>query len=218
MDILDQEASENETLVARQPHLAQSRPPSHVANAHLIATANQYEATIKQAEGSDETVRQKWEEWGSLIEILAGGEVSYCSTGHGLKVQSEIEDHVPSTSGSVSALPQSVRPLRASLEDLDDLIAHRAALIVEARHIAQSDDVRPQVLQEATCLAHGGSGDVKPEWFENLFEKSLGKYDGVKKDMESEVARQERLLERIRVSGMHTLEAELTSRSRTQHF
>lgn len=75
MDILDHEATENEELLARQPHLGSSRPPSHVANAHLIATATQYEATIKQASGSDVTVRQKWEEWQSLIEILAGGEV-----------------------------------------------------------------------------------------------------------------------------------------------
>lgn len=114
-------------------------------------------------------------------------------------IQSDIEDHVPSTSGSASNLPQSVRPLRASLEDLDDLIAHRAALVAEAKHLAQNDDIRPQVLQEATRLAHGGSGDVKPEWFEDLFEKSLSKFDGVKQDMESEVARQDRLLDRIRV-------------------
>ena len=108
-------------------------------------------------------------------------------------------------------LPQSVRPLRASLEDLDDLIAHRAALIAEAKHLAQADDVRPQVLQEATKLAHGGSGDVKPEWFEGLFEKSLGKYDGIKQDMESEVARQDRLLDRIRVRSKIRLD--LSSRA-----
>lgn len=98
-------------------------------------------------------------------------------------------------------MPQAVRPLRASLEDLDDLIAHRATLVVEAKHIAQKDDVRSQVLQEATKLAHGGSGDVKPEWFEDIFDKSLAKYDDVKKDMENEAARQERLLAKIRVSA-----------------
>ena len=101
-------------------------------------------------------------------------------------------------------MPQSVRPLRASLEDLDDLIAHRSALVAEARHLASSDDVRPAVLQEATKLAHGGSGDVKPEWFESLFEQSLGKYDSVKQDMDAETSRQERLLEQIRVSCLYT--------------
>jgi programmed cell death 6-interacting protein len=76
MDILDQEAIENETLLSRQPHLASSRPPSHVANQHLIATAGQYDATIKQASASDGMVRQKWDEWSRLVDILAGGEVS----------------------------------------------------------------------------------------------------------------------------------------------
>ena len=102
---------------------------------------------------------------------------------------------------SAGALPQSVRPLRASLEDLDDSIAHRATLVAEARHIASNDDVRPQVLQEATRLAHGGSGDVKTEWFEDLFGKSLEKYAQVQNDMDAEIARQDTLLEQIRVSG-----------------
>lgn len=199
LDILDSEATENENLIARQPHLANSRPPSHIANAHLIATSNQYDATIKQAVGSDGQVKQKWEEWRHLIEILAGGEV--CPMDLTIADgQSDIEDHVPTTAGTAGTLPQSVRPLRASLEDLDDLIAHRAELIAEARRIAAADDVRPQVLQEATKLAHGGSGDVKPEWFEGVFDKSMGKYDGIKQDLDNEAARQDRLMERIRVS------------------
>lgn len=76
MDILDQEATENETLISRQPHLANNRQPSHIANQQLIATAGQYDATMKQASSSDATVRAKWEEWAFLIEILEGGEVS----------------------------------------------------------------------------------------------------------------------------------------------
>jgi programmed cell death 6-interacting protein len=75
MDILDQEASENESLLTRQPHLASSRQPSHIANQHLINTAGQYDATIKQASTSDGTVRSKWEEWSHLVDVLAGGEV-----------------------------------------------------------------------------------------------------------------------------------------------
>ena len=77
MDILDQEATEDELLLSRQPHLAQSRQPSHIANQSLISMANQYESTIKMASASDATVRTKWAEWKSRIEILAGGEVSH---------------------------------------------------------------------------------------------------------------------------------------------
>jgi programmed cell death 6-interacting protein len=99
-------------------------------------------------------------------------------------------------------MPASVRPLRATLEDLDDRIAHRARLIAEARQLAEADDIRPQVLQEASRLAHGGSGDVKPEWFEGIFDKGMEKYERVQKDMADEVPRQEALLDQIRVSRL----------------
>ncbi|CAD6580577.1 MAG: pH-response regulator protein palA/rim20 [Tremellales sp. Tagirdzhanova-0007] len=186
MDILDQEAHENERVLSRQPHLSQSRPPSHVANNHLITAATQYDATIKQAASSDMTVKSKWNEWAHLIGILADG-------------KDAIEEHVPSTTASSSgSLIPSVRPLRASLENLDDRISHRTRLINEARQIAEGDDIRPQVLQEASRLAHGGSGDVKTEWFEEIFGKSLDKYDGLREDMNAEEKEQEILLERIR--------------------
>ena len=77
MDILDQEAHEDEALRARNPHAGSSRAPSHVANEHLIGTSNQYDATMRQAGASDGTVRAKWEEWEPLITLLAGGEVSF---------------------------------------------------------------------------------------------------------------------------------------------
>ena len=66
--------------------------------------------------------------------------------------------------------------------------------------MAEHDDVRPEVLQEASRLAHGGSGDVKPEWFEPIFEKALAKYDDLRDSMAAESATQEQLLEQIRVS------------------
>ncbi|ORX38229.1 BRO1-like domain-domain-containing protein [Kockovaella imperatae] len=184
MDILDQEAHETENLKNREPHRAASRVPSHIANQHLIAVANQYEGTMKQAGASDITVREKWEEWEPLIRILAGGE-------------DDLNDHIPSVSGTTTVLPTSVRPLRASLEDLDDQIAHRATLIVEAKQIAANDDVRPDVLKEATRLAHGGSGDVKTEWFESIFDKGLGKYDEIKSDMRAAETKQEAILATI---------------------
>ncbi|WWC71251.1 pH-response regulator protein palA/RIM20 [Kwoniella pini CBS 10737] len=188
MDILDQEATEEETLLSRQPELQSGRPPSHIANQPLIATAQQYDATIRQAAGSDATVKVKWGEWGHLIEILAGGE-------------DDINDYIPSSSSAIngySALPPSVRPIRASLEDLDDRIAHRARLVNDAKNIAAADDIRPAVLSEATRLAHGGTGDVKTEWFEDLFGRSLEKYDRIKEEMEAEGSKQDILLEQIR--------------------
>jgi hypothetical protein len=49
-------------------------------------------------------------------------------------------------------------------------------------------------------MAHGGSGDVRAEWFEGIFDKSLDKYEGVKGEMAREEEKQKALLERIRVS------------------
>lgn len=211
MDILDQEATETENLLARQPHLAQSRPPSHVANQQLIHAAAQYENTIKQAAASDAIVRAKWDEWASRIQILADG-------------QDALEDHIPSSTASssgsgFSSLPAPVRPLRASLEELDDRIASRAALVHEAKHIAQSDDIRPEVLKEATRLAHGGSGDVKTEWFEDLFGKAMEKYDKLKDEMAGEDRTQEQLLERIRVGhSSHVRRMRLMHQTQNEEF
>ncbi|EIW68315.1 hypothetical protein TREMEDRAFT_63488 [Tremella mesenterica DSM 1558] len=186
MDILDQEATENEHLLTSQPHLISSRQPSHEANQRLIGMADQYEKTLKQAAVSDATVVSKWEEFSEVIEVLAGGE-------------EELRSYIPSTArSSSSSLPTSVRPLRASLEELDDRMSNRARIVAEAKHIASGDDVRAAVLTEATRLAHGGSGDVKTEWFEDIFERNLGKYDKFKDEMEKEAAFQEALLGRIR--------------------
>lgn len=102
-------------------------------------------------------------------------------------------------SSSSSSMPSSVRPLRASLEDLDDLILARSQYLNEARHLSAADDVRPQVLQEATKLAHGGTGDVRPEAFEGIFEKSLEKYDNAKRGMQEAGQKQDQLLDEIRV-------------------
>jgi len=56
------------------------------------------------------------------------------------------------------------------------------------------------VLKEATKLAHGGTGDVKTEWFEEIFDRGLEKYEKLKGEMIEEVRKQDALLEEIRVS------------------
>lgn len=122
---------------------------------------------------------------------------------YGTNSQDIISDHIPSTTSSgagFAALPSAVRPLRAALEEIDDHIANRAAVVTEIKHMSEQDDVRPEVLQEASRLAHGGSGDVKPEWFEPIFEKALSKYDRLRDSMSQEAITQDKLLEQIRVS------------------
>ena len=68
------------------------------------------------------------------------------------------------------------------------------------RQIAGNDDIRPEVLREATQLAHGGTGDVKTEWFEEIFGRGMEKYERLRGEMEEEGRKQDELLEKIRVS------------------
>lgn len=57
-------------------------------------------------------------------------------------------------------------------------------------------------MKEASKLAHGGTGDVRTEWFEEIFGKSMEKYERVKEEMLDEVRKQDGLLEQIRVGPL----------------
>lgn len=72
MDILDNEASEDEAT--RKEH-SLDRMKSHEANAELIAKAERYRSILTQAAESDESVRQKWDEWEESITELTLDEV-----------------------------------------------------------------------------------------------------------------------------------------------
>ena len=74
MDILDQEADEDEAF--RQAHPTAERLSSHEAKKELIEKEQRYRAVLQQARESDELVRQKWEEWEENISQLTWTEVS----------------------------------------------------------------------------------------------------------------------------------------------
>ena len=87
------------------------------------------------------------------------------------------------------------------MEDLDDARNHRARLVAEAQRVAQQDDIRSLVVQEAARFAHGGTGDVQTEWFEDIFEKELAKYHRLIEEMHAQQAKQERILANIKVNS-----------------
>ena len=72
MDILDQEAEEDETFRSESNV---DRPLSHEANKDLIAKAGRYRGILDQASESDGHVRQKWDEWQRNIVELTWDEV-----------------------------------------------------------------------------------------------------------------------------------------------
>jgi programmed cell death 6-interacting protein len=79
LDILDQEAAEDEMMLEKRPELQSARAPSYEANRHLTDQVKKYQATLNQARKSDADVREKWAQWEGLVAILAGGEVGFHS-------------------------------------------------------------------------------------------------------------------------------------------
>lgn len=75
MDILDNEASEDE---AARRDATLNRLPSHEANLELIEKEKRYRSILAQAATSDETVRQKWDDWEKNIVELTWSEVRDC--------------------------------------------------------------------------------------------------------------------------------------------
>lgn len=76
MDILDSEASEDE---AARKEIALNRRPSHEANVELIEKERRYRSILAEAAVSDETIRQKWDEWEDSVIQLTWDEVSQFS-------------------------------------------------------------------------------------------------------------------------------------------
>lgn len=112
-----------------------------------------------------------------------------------------MERYIPSSGrgNPESDLTPTTRSLRSLLEDLDDARNDRAKLVAEGQRIAQQDDIRSAVVQEAARLAHGGSGDVQTEWFEGIFEKELEKYHALVEEMQAQEQKQNRILAKIEV-------------------
>lgn len=72
MDILDNEASEDENF---RKDILLDRSPSHEVNVEFIEKQERYRAILDQARGSDDTVRQKWDDWEKNIIELTWDEV-----------------------------------------------------------------------------------------------------------------------------------------------
>jgi programmed cell death 6-interacting protein len=80
-DILDNEASEDETFFEQLPNGGSQIATnsgyyaSQRANKDLIAKANSYRQILENAAASDATVRSKWEEWEENVTVLCADQV-----------------------------------------------------------------------------------------------------------------------------------------------
>lgn len=197
VSILAQESQEDEEVRTNFSEKRWMRESSETAAREMRERASEYEATMKMASDSDLVVKKKLEDWQGAISVLDGG-------------QFELEKFVPlgknrNNGDENEAQELSVRALRSSLEDLDDLLESRASSLNEARSVAMHDDVRSNVLIEAGRIVANNSnpGEVvlQPAHFESLFEEEIKKYERFLVEVEDSENEQERLLEEIRVSS-----------------
>ncbi|CAE6515484.1 unnamed protein product [Rhizoctonia solani] len=221
-DILDNEASEDETFFAQLPEdgaqiATQSGYfASHIANKSLTAKADSYRQILDNAASSDATVRNKWEEWEENVTVLCSNPVCSRLLGDGVRMliparlplsfpQDEMESMVPSHATSQSTQSAQAhtyaRAIRAALEDLDDLRNTRARCVESARQRAGTDDIKPRIVREAAGLARWI--EVKPAMFESTMEEELGKFDRYKESVEEGRTKQEELL--IKVEQLNQL-------------
>ncbi|CAE6429866.1 unnamed protein product [Rhizoctonia solani] len=191
-DILDNEASEDETFFAQLPEdgaqiaTQSGYLASHLANKDLTAKANSYRQILDNAASSDATVRNKWEEWEENVTVL-------CSNPDEMELM--VPSHATSQSSESTQAHTYARAIRAALEDLDDLRNTRARCIESARQRASTDDIKPRIVREAAGLARWV--EVKPAMFESTMEEELGKFDRYKESVEEGRAKQEELLTKV---------------------
>ncbi|KAJ8502383.1 hypothetical protein ONZ45_g11815 [Pleurotus djamor] len=190
LDILDEEASEDEAARKEQPL---PRAPSHEANMLLTEKASRYRNILDEASRSDEIVREKWDEWEQNIVELTWD-------------QADLEAAVPSstiqTTGRLSAAspPTQVnaRKLRALLDDVEAIKRSRAGIVERAMNTAEADE---EVVRNRIVTASAGFSkwaDMKPAMFEDQLDEELAKYDRYITEMTETEKRQEELLNDIR--------------------
>ncbi|KAI0091182.1 BRO1-domain-containing protein [Irpex rosettiformis] len=190
LDILDQEADNDEVLQADSPG---SRVPSAEANKELVSKATRYRQILDEAAQSDELVRGKWDDWEQNITELTWSE-------------EDLQAAVPSSSISLASAGTSAktpnptrshaRQLRSLLESLDDIQRSRVQIVDRAKRRVDTDDITPRILKVATAIERWV--EVKPSMFEDVVDEEMEKFEKFKDDLEDVEVKQEMLLESIK--------------------
>ncbi|KAI0775185.1 BRO1-domain-containing protein [Trametes elegans] len=191
MDILDQEADEDEAL--REAHSVSDRVPSLEANRTLIEKAQQYRSVLDQARESDALVREKWEEWEDAIAQLTWSE-------------EDLENSIPSSTvsfgqraGVTDPTRVHARALRTFLERLEDLSKARTELVARVNRLASSDDITPRISKAASAMEQWVN--VQPAMFEDILDEELAKYDRFRVQLDENGQKQDELLQAVK--GRH---------------
>lgn len=193
MDILDQEASEDEGIRknARKDGKNWDRMPSYEANVDLTNKEKRYRKMLTDASNANETVRSKWEQWEEPIIRLTWDD-------------KELQKWVPSSTAkppnrkdpSQAQTQAHARALRLHLEALADLRSARAELALRAKRLVDVDDITPRIMNEATAFELWTK--VEPAMFEDTLDAEMQKYEKFKDGVEVGADKQVDLLDLIR--------------------
>ncbi|KAJ3836346.1 BRO1-like domain-containing protein [Lentinula raphanica] len=203
MDILDQEASDDEST-RKNLALPSERLPSHEANTHLLDKERRYRSILDQAATSDETVRTKWDQWERNITELTWDEA-------------ELEASIPSStslpgSSNTTDADKHARTLRSLLESLSEIYIDRDNLIKRAEKLSAADDITPRIVKAASGferLAETSEAQkhqdripgVHPAMFEDVLNDELVKYDKFVTWMRNLEGKQEEVIASIRTEN-----------------
>ncbi|KAJ7494696.1 BRO1-like domain-containing protein [Mycena galericulata] len=197
MDILDNEASEDEAM---RSDLSFDRAPSHEANVEFIEKERRYRDILQRAAESDETVRQKWDEWEASIVQLTTDEAEL----EAAVPSSTLSPSTRSSSEAAEALKHS-RALRVALEALDTLHRDLQDFVRRAQSLANADDIYSRILRAASGLEK--LTEVKPEMFEDVSDQELAKYDKFLEEMARGGSKQAELLTTIKLRNEQFLQS-----------
>ncbi|KAJ3987962.1 BRO1-like domain-containing protein [Lentinula detonsa] len=204
MDILDQEASEDEST-RESLNLPPERLPSYEANTHLLDKERRYRAILDQAATSDETVRTKWDQWERNITDLTWDEA-------------DLEASIPSStsqlrSSDTTDTDKHARTLRSLLETLSDIFTDRENLIKRSETLSAADNITPRIVKTASGLERlaettseaqkeqNRMPGVHPAMFEDVSNDELAKYDKFITWMKKLEGKQEQVVGSIRTEN-----------------
>ncbi|GJJ08702.1 hypothetical protein Clacol_002921 [Clathrus columnatus] len=199
LDILDQEASEDEEMRAAFKGDVWTRPASYEANTHLTDAAKRYRDILENSENAGREFQDTWDLWSKNIEPLCWD-------------IEDLERVVPSSTittssanGGSKSTQGHARALRSFLESLEDVVQSRTELVKRVHRVSNTDDVSSRFKQEESSLARWV--EVRPEVFDQATEEELGKYDRYKEELEDNAGRQDQALNGIKEKNVLFLES-----------
>ncbi len=102
-------------------------------------------------------------------------------------------------SGGSNVTQTHARALRVLLETLDDLQRARQSLVSRAQKLADADDITLRIMEAAAAFEQWV--EVQPAMLDDVLEEELSKFEKFHVEIEAGRAKQEALLNSIKVMG-----------------